>query len=658
VLAAEPGFERLRDQVRDIASALLEVVNIPAVAAQQQLLDDVAGEEWWIDVTLPMLKLLRRRVRFLVRLVPKARRRIVYTDFEDHLGDATEVTLAGLPVGTDLQRFEAKVRVYLAAHLDHVALQKLRRNRPLTSDDIAELQRMLTESGAGDSTELDRAAEQAQGLGVFIRGLVGLDRDAATDALSGFIAGRTLTANQLDFVNLIITTSPNTVSWTSAACTKRRSPITRRPARKHCSAARTSTRSSTCSTRYEPPLHPVWREAEHSNLCSGPPRQLCDHRAVSTPGGLPTWEGFMAPVLEVLADGAVHPRRDLFNEVADHLDLDETQRAAQVPSGGLLLHNRLTWAFSFLTRAGAVVRPRRGAYEITELGRSLLRDHPDGVTEVHLKEIPAFNEYEASTSRSTAPEPPAEPSSGQDLDPMEQISLGVERLHSEVAAELIDRLRKGDPTFFEQCVLDVLVAMGYGGPDGQAKRIGGTGDGGVDGVIDQDRLGLQRLYVQAKRYAAENTVGREAIQAFVGALHGRNVNQGVFITTSRFSAGANDYAAGVSTRVVLIDGARFGRVHGRFWRRRPAARDVPSRSGRRGLLRIVVEGHSLGGGHASADQLIGMSAPHPSADALIADQAVVGCELTQLSDNGGRSKCADAVAAEIDQHAHRSSHGT
>lgn len=268
----------------------------------------------------------------------------------------------------------------------------------------------------------------------------------------------------------------------------------------------------------------------------------------------------MVPVLEVLADGAVHARRDLFNEVADHLDLDDDQRAAQVPSGGLLLHNRLTWAFSFLTRAGAVVRPRRGAYIVTDLGRALLRDNPDGITEAHLKEIPAFNEYEANATRSVVTSPASQSTSNQDLDPIEQISLGVERLHSQVGAELLDRLRKGDPAFFEQCVLDVLVAMGYGGTDGQARRIGGSGDGGVDGVIDQDRLGLQRLYVQAKRYAADNTVGREAIQAFVGALHGRNVSQGVFITTSRFSAGAVEYATGISTRVVLIDGARLSEL--------------------------------------------------------------------------------------------------
>ena len=204
VLGAEPGFERLRDQVRQIASALLEVANIPAVGAQQELLDDVAGEEWWIDVTLPMLELLRRRVRELVKLIDKSRRLIVYTDFADQLGETAEVSLSGLPVGTDITRFHAKVRVYLKAHEDHVALQKLRRNKPLSPTDLAELERMLAESGVGDQVDIDRALDQARGLGLFVRGMVGLDRDAATDALSGFIAGRTFSANQLDFLNLVV----------------------------------------------------------------------------------------------------------------------------------------------------------------------------------------------------------------------------------------------------------------------------------------------------------------------------------------------------------------------------------------------------------------------------------------------------------------------
>lgn len=205
VLNGEPGFERWRDRVREIASALLEKTNIPGIRAQQELLDAVAGDEWWIDVTLPMLELLRRRVRTLVRLMTKVERKTFYTDFEDQLGESTEVDLSGTPVGIDMARFEAKARVYLKAHEDHVALQKLRRNRPLTSSDLDELQRMLGESGVGTADELQRAADAANGLGLFIRGLVGLDRDAATDALSTFITGRTLTAQQLDFVNLVIT---------------------------------------------------------------------------------------------------------------------------------------------------------------------------------------------------------------------------------------------------------------------------------------------------------------------------------------------------------------------------------------------------------------------------------------------------------------------
>jgi type I restriction enzyme R subunit len=203
VLNAEPGFERLRDQVREIASALLEVTNIPAVGQQRELLDEVAGEEWWVDVTLPILELLRRRIRALVRLIEKTRRLIVYTDFVDSLGESTEVTLSGLPVGTDVQRFQAKVRSYLRVHLDHVALQKLRRNKPLSATDLEELERMLAESGLGPD-DIARGREQAHGLGLFVRGMVGLDRESASEALSSFIDGRKLTGSQLDFLNLIV----------------------------------------------------------------------------------------------------------------------------------------------------------------------------------------------------------------------------------------------------------------------------------------------------------------------------------------------------------------------------------------------------------------------------------------------------------------------
>ncbi|RBY80902.1 restriction endonuclease subunit R [Geodermatophilus sp. TF02-6] len=200
----DPAFDRLRRQVQQLAAALLEQTQIPAVREQLVLLDDVCGDEWWVDVTLPLLELARRRVRGLVQLIDKVRRGIVYTDFADQLGEATEVPLVGIPVRDEFERFRAKARAYLQAQEGHVALLKLRRNLPLTPTDLVELERMLTDAGVATEEDLARAREQAEGLGLFIRGLVGLERDAATAALNTFVAGRTLTASQLDFVQLVV----------------------------------------------------------------------------------------------------------------------------------------------------------------------------------------------------------------------------------------------------------------------------------------------------------------------------------------------------------------------------------------------------------------------------------------------------------------------
>ncbi|MEN3613864.1 DEAD/DEAH box helicase family protein [Plantactinospora sp. ZYX-F-223] len=197
-------FAKLRADVQEIASALLEQTTIPAIRAEIRLLDEVASDEWWQDVTLTMLELARRRIRNLVRLVPKAKRTIIYTDFADQLDSVTELEFVGVSVGTDRERFREKVRVYLHAHSDHVALRKLRRNRQLTSTDLAELERMLAESGVGDKQDIEQARRAAEGLGLFIRGLVGLDREAAREAFGEFLTGRTLNAAQLDFVNLMI----------------------------------------------------------------------------------------------------------------------------------------------------------------------------------------------------------------------------------------------------------------------------------------------------------------------------------------------------------------------------------------------------------------------------------------------------------------------
>ena len=196
--------ERLREQVQLIASSLLDQVAIPAVAAQQMLLDEVAGDEWWIDVTLPMLELARRRIRGLVRFLDKRKRATVYANFRDELGDGSVVALPGISVGTNWERFRAKARAYLRDHEDHVALQRLRRNKQLTADDLAALERILLDSGAGGADEINKAAEEAHGLGLFIRSLVGLDRAAATEAFAEFLDGKTYSRDQIDFVQLIV----------------------------------------------------------------------------------------------------------------------------------------------------------------------------------------------------------------------------------------------------------------------------------------------------------------------------------------------------------------------------------------------------------------------------------------------------------------------
>ncbi|AOW95250.1 restriction endonuclease [Rhodococcus sp. WMMA185] len=271
---------------------------------------------------------------------------------------------------------------------------------------------------------------------------------------------------------------------------------------------------------------------------------------------MPVWSGFLTPALKVLSDGRTWRKRDLHAAVADHVGLSADQRAEVLPSGQSRSDNRIGWALSGLYRAKLVEKPARATFVIADAGRELLAAHPTGITEKTLKAVPAYRDY-VPPARASADTSATSTEPEEEADPLEQIETGVKRLHSEVAADLLERLREQHPDFLEQSVLDVLVAMGYGGTEGKAARIAGSGDGGVDGVIDQDPLGLDRIYVQAKRYAQDNAVGRPEIQAFVGALHGVGAARGVFITTSRFTAEARAYSDTIGTRVILIDGERL-----------------------------------------------------------------------------------------------------
>lgn len=276
--------------------------------------------------------------------------------------------------------------------------------------------------------------------------------------------------------------------------------------------------------------------------------------------GLPSWEDFAVPVLTVLSDGAVRTLRDLRREVADLAGLTDEQRAQILPSGQSRAENRIGWAASFLNRVDALDRPARGRYSITDLGRELLVAHPGGITVHDLRAL--AKEGDEWWQPKGHAEADGSGDGDQDLsglDPTEQIEQGIARIDEEVASELLNRLVDQDPAFFEQAVVKLLLGMGYGGVGGRGIATALGHDEGIDGVIDQDVLGLSKVYVQAKRYSPGNSVGRPEVQGFVGALSGK-ADAGVFITTSRFSSGALEYVNGIPARIILIDGQRLAEL--------------------------------------------------------------------------------------------------
>lgn len=272
---------------------------------------------------------------------------------------------------------------------------------------------------------------------------------------------------------------------------------------------------------------------------------------------IPKWHEFMAPILRVMSDGATRDRGEITRAAADEAGVASTERQITLTTGQPTYANRVGWAISHLNRAGALSRPERGRYAISPLGRTVLDTHP-AATRTDVEAVTGY--------RRTRPVSGAAVEQTEDvdsLDPAELIDQGIKQIQADVAGELLARLMTKSPTFFEQTVVDLLVAMGYGGADGQARVTSASNDGGIDGIIDQDTLGLSRVYIQAKRYSPDNAVGRPEVQGFVGALSGK-ADGGVFITTGRFSGGAADYAAAVPTRVILIDGDRLTSLMIRF----------------------------------------------------------------------------------------------
>jgi restriction system protein len=260
----------------------------------------------------------------------------------------------------------------------------------------------------------------------------------------------------------------------------------------------------------------------------------------------------MAPALHVLADRQEHSMSQLRTIIGDQVGLTEGDLRATIPSGAPLFANRLHWALTYMYQAGLLRRPRRGVVEITSRGLEVLAEHPDRVdlgVLVHFKEFIDFRGRSRRVDQAVATD-----QSSSDATPRETVAAAVAEANAAVATEVLDRVHEREPAFLEHLVLDVLSAMGYAGAAGSAEHTGRPGDKGLDGVISQDALGLDRIYVQAKRYAADTPVRRPEIQEFVGALHGAQADRGIFITTSRFTQDAVDYAERVAARLVLIDG--------------------------------------------------------------------------------------------------------
>jgi restriction system protein len=271
------------------------------------------------------------------------------------------------------------------------------------------------------------------------------------------------------------------------------------------------------------------------------------------------FEYYFIPVLASLKRNGKMHRRENMEDVAKVENLSPEELALKTPKGTGIFRSRVHWAQAFLAQAGAVSRPQRGYLEITERGLKLLAENPQGFKAKKFHEFPDYADAWSGRNASGEQSNGVLETHDSEVTPQERIESAVSEIESTLAADIVQRVRNLSPKFLEIVVLELLHAMGYGASETSIEHVGGPGDEGVDGIIHQDTLGLQRIYVQAKRYKAENSIGRPDIQKFVGALAGQGASGGVFITTSSFSADAKDYASkNLNARVVLIDGAEFG----------------------------------------------------------------------------------------------------
>ena len=273
---------------------------------------------------------------------------------------------------------------------------------------------------------------------------------------------------------------------------------------------------------------------------------------------IPDYQSIMLPLLKYAGDKNEHHIRDAIEQLANEFDLTEEESKELVPSGQqLTFDNRVSWAKTYLKKAGLVESPRRGYFRITERGVNVLEDRPDKINMKYLERYPEFTEFRNSSK--SVSEESDDVQEYEESTPEELMGIGHRKLQNDLAYELLDNIKRCSPSFFERLVIDLLVKIGYGGSREDAgKAIGKSGDEGIDGIIKEDKLGLDIIYVQAKKW--ENSVSRPEIQKFAGALQGQRAKKGIFITTSTFSKNAIEYTSVIDSKIVLIDGEQLAKL--------------------------------------------------------------------------------------------------
>lgn len=276
---------------------------------------------------------------------------------------------------------------------------------------------------------------------------------------------------------------------------------------------------------------------------------------------VPPFQEFMLPLLRTIDANGEMGTSDYYAELAKEFGLTEEDKQETIPSGRALIYqNRIAWAGTHMVKAGLLSRPSRGKLAITNVGRQVLEQAPERIDLRFLQQFEGSREFRNlnEDGHRTIPEAPAVSADGTDeaLSPDELLLVSYRQLRRSLADDLLTLVKSAPPAFFEQLVVDLLVRMGYGGSlDDAGKAIGKSGDGGIDGIIKEDRLGLDFVYIQAKRW--ESIVGRPQIQGFAGSLEGQRARKGVFITTSSFTDNARDYVKLIEKRIVLIDGVEL-----------------------------------------------------------------------------------------------------